>query len=52
MEDIGSGDSERRSCVWRWVERDAEYAIELSAGWKITAVRGRPCGVVDVVRDD
>ena len=52
VEDIASGDSERRSCVWRYVEREAEYATELSVGWNITAVRGSPCGGVDVAKHD
>lgn len=42
VDDTGCDDVERRSWVWRWVERDAEYEIDESEGWKIVDVKGVP----------
>jgi hypothetical protein len=38
VEDTGKEDGVSRSWVCKWEERDVEYAMEESVGWKIVEV--------------
>lgn len=52
VEEIGWEEGFKRSWVWRWVEREVEYATESSVGWNIVHVSGWPWMGVNVANDD
>jgi hypothetical protein len=52
VDDTGCDEGERRSWVWRWPDREVEYAIEESVAWKMVDVKGVPCDGVNVARED